>query len=86
MPETTQGVIFDYDQRRVIDEAKLLLTSAQVLYEVSQRLGTNDLLPDHHVIQVATALAVFVTGDFRDWSDYTTIAQKVISGDLQNNA
>ena len=66
----------DPDQAGLAKAARVLL---RMSCELSNGgcLGELDILPGHHYIHAATALAVLRTGDVSNWVNYTALVRAV---------
>ena len=58
------------------EAARELLQLSKALNQ-DQTLGGEELMPGHHTIHAATALAVLATGNVSTWTDFTALVREV---------
>lgn len=64
-------------QAQLMESARELLQLSRSINPTGQRLAGEVMLPGHHVIHSATALAALVTGDISRWKDYLPTVQEI---------
>ena len=64
--------------------ARELLRLSHSLNADGLTIGGEVLLPSHHVIHCATALASLCTGDITRWSNYTELVRETAAEEVQS--